>query len=691
LKSGAAYVPIEVEYPQHRKSYMFQDSKIRVLITESDKLFTISDYEGELFAIDVQMEHLDVTMENPALSNTSNDLAYVIYTSGSTGKPKGVMVEHGGSVNMILSQLSILGIEKSDKILQFASASFDASVYEIFMALYSGATLVMADSERMKDPSKFSELLRSEEVTVATLPPSFVNVLPKNTFNSLRVLITAGEAANVSDAIGLSQHLKYVNAYGPTECSVCVTTHNVTRSDGKYGSIPIGDSIYNTGVYLFNSALQLVPVGVDGELYVSGAGLARGYINQLELTKEKFIEHPYKKGERLYKTGDLCRWTEEGELLYKGRIDRQLKVRGHRIEAQEIETVLEEIEEVDEALVESIKSSAEDTVLVAYLVGADIKVDGMKKRLSKILPSFMVPDYFVTLKAFPLTTQGKVDRKQLPRPQELASNNEDFVAPQSKIEKELAKIWGKVLGKHAIGVEDNFFDIGGQSLKAIQIVFEIQKILNIRIELKTLFTNPTIKSLTGVLSKTESDIYKPIPAISYQENYPVSYAQKRLWVLNKFDKENAVFNIPIACKIQGVLDVNAFNSAFRLLIQRHEILRTGIVELNGEPRQKILRPEDVIFNFDAEIIAGDDKDSKIKAVAKEEADFVFSLEKAPLFRARLLKISDNEFVFLFTMHHIISDGWSNNILIAELFNFYKASKDNESILLPPLTIQYKDY
>ena len=427
-------------------------------------------------------------------------LAYVIYTSGSTGTPKGVMIEHRGFVNMITDQIRLFNVTSADHVLQFASCSFDASLSEIFMTLLSGATLVIARAETIHNVESFAQYLNEQHVTIATLPPSYLNALARRPLPTLRTLITAGEAPIIDDALFYAKNVTYINAYGPTEVSVCASVHYVEATDHSPRTIPIGTPLANTSIYVLDEASHLVPIGLPGEICVSGVGLARGYINQPELTREKFIAHPFKPAERLYKTGDWGLWRPDGQLEFLGRRDEQVKVRGYRIELEEIRQTLLRHPAVRDAVV--ILQDDPAASLIGYVVvRTEVDATALSAFLREYLPAYMVPETLLFLEALPLTPHNKIDRQALPSAASRRPTVAPTTAPRNAIEARLAAIWQEVLGQDG-GIDDNFFQVGGNSLQAIQLLSKISLACGVKLSARQLYLHPTVAALAQVLEKS---------------------------------------------------------------------------------------------------------------------------------------------------------------------------------------------
>jgi amino acid adenylation domain-containing protein len=503
LKAGAAYVPIDSNYPEERIKYILENSKISLLLTQSfinDKLSGFfSEFSSQLINLD-RLNFESLPCHHLALQTKTNDLVYVIYTSGSTGQPKGVMVEHKGLCNLALAEIETFGVNPSSRVLQFASFSFDAFIWEVLMAWGGGATLYLGNKDNLMPGLPLVERLRDDAITHITLPPSALAVLPWENLPSLQTIIVAGEACSPELVKKWSQGRNFFNGYGPTEGSVCATIAKYTSFDEK---ITIGRPITNVQVYILDPHLQPVPIGVAGELHIGGAGLARGYLDRPDLTAEKFIEvNLLGKTERIYKTGDLAKWRNDGNIEFLGRIDHQIKLRGFRIELGEIEAVLLKHPAVKEVIV-NLHKTENNQQLVAYVTGEliDDLSQKLKQHLKTHLPDYMIPSQIIRLDEFLLTPNGKIDRQALPHPNHESQSL--YEAPRNKIEQQLTEIWSLIVECEKISIHDNFFDLGGHSILAIKLLNEIQKNFNQELSLTSLFQNPTIAQLAQQLSQFE--------------------------------------------------------------------------------------------------------------------------------------------------------------------------------------------
>ena len=511
MKAGAIYVPLNSSYPLDRVAQLLADARPPVILTNSDLEDHLPAYFARAINLDLEWEDeiARASSNNPALPLLPRNGAYLIYTSGTTGKPKGVLVEHGGFTNMIRDQIERFGIRGDDRALQFASISFDASMYELFLALLAGACILPVPRSASSEDDSFLRFLKMESITIGTLPPSFLRTVGTRALAPIRLLITAGEAAAPDICTEIARTGRCINAYGPTEASVCVSCHAVS-ADGDYrAGVPIGRPISNDQIYILDAALNPVPIGIPGELCVGGAGLARGYLNQPDLTANVFRPDPFgpSPGGRLYHTGDLARWLPNGEIEFLGRKDQQVKVRGHRIELGEVETALNQLPDIREAVVMARPGPDGNQRLVAYVVAAcsPLSMPVLRTQLLKVLPESSIPDVFVEISAFPLNAAGKIDRKLLPA-LESANGSEPTapVEPRTDLERVLAGVYATVLGLARVGIRDSFFDLGGNSLIATQAVSRIRDLLRVDLSVPTLFESPGIEELAARLLREQA-------------------------------------------------------------------------------------------------------------------------------------------------------------------------------------------
>ncbi|MDQ6763754.1 MAG: amino acid adenylation domain-containing protein, partial [Bacteroidota bacterium] len=705
LKASAAYVPIDPDYPADRMKYMLEDTRASIILC-NDKSKTILPGDENYTLISLDSDWETITKQpayNAKNSLAFNNAAYVIYTSGSTGKPKGVINEHGGIANRLKWAQDYFGLTSDDAVLQKTSFSFDVSVWELIWPLLTGAKLVLAKPGGHKDNDYLKQIINRHHITMLHFVPSMLGVflpaLNDGECKSLQKVLCSGEALNPSHA-NLFRHklpgAELHNLYGPTEAAIDVSYWSLDNSNTEnIKVVPIGKPVANTQLYILDGDFKWAPVGVPGEIHIGGVQVARGYLNKPELTAEKFIQNRYNNDTacKLYKTGDLGRWLSDGNIEYLGRMDDQVKIRGFRIELGEIESVLQQHETISQVAVIVKENADSSKQLVAYIVaGETFNKQVIISYLKNKLPEYMVPALFVQLEALPLTSSGKVDKKALPVPDGNENLSNKYEEPANDMERKLAQVWQEILGVGRIGNNDNFFELGGHSLNAMQLVSRLHKLLNIKIDIGKIFSNPSVKELASALSFESQNKYSAIEQLPKQEYYDLSHAQKRFWVLSHFKDGSKAYNFSGAYIIEGKLNIDAFKKAIEKLIERHENLRTIFIEIGGEPRQKILSPEESLFQLKEIDLQNSRDEAKVIGEAKEfELAHSYDLATGPLFRATLFNLSEQQNVLLFSIHHIISDGWSKGILINEVLNFYKTYSSGQADNLPELPVQYKDY
>ena len=672
------YLPMDNDYTYERLSYMLQDSQASFLLT-TRKMQQKEVFDSKYIFFEDAEVYSSENIFTKNKSCTPGSLAYIIYTSGSTGRPKGVMVEHRGIASLKTFFEKGMGISENDRILQFASSSFDASVWEMFMALLNGASLYIASKEVIGDLNLFEGFMNTNEITVATLPPSYLSGIKPDNVRTLKTLITAGSATNF-DLVGRwDKKLLYINAYGPTETTICATWWKATGKRESYCTVPIGTPIFNTRVFILNSDNQIQPLGIPGELCVGGAGLARGYINRPELTEEKFIDNPFEPGSKMYRTGDMARWLPDGNIEFLGRTDHQVKIRGYRIEPGEIENCILSHKDVEDVAVLDLDDANGEKYLCAYVVANnEIKISEIREHLSSRLPEYFVPSFFVVLDKLPLTPNGKVDRKALPGPNDQNLMLNEYEAPSNPLEEKLVCIWQQVLSVGRVGMGDDFFSLGGHSLKATQLVSVINREFDAEMPLKELFKSPTLRAVARYIENSGKKVFKLISRADKRDYYPLSSSQKRLFLINQMGDTGTGYNMPIVLLIEGKLQKQRLEKTLQLLINRHESLRTSFELLEDEPVQKI--HTEVDFN-----VVYDNADES--EILEKVQNFIrpFDLMTAPLIRAGLIDISHDRHILIFDMHHIISDGTSMGIIVREFIELYKGTE------LPELKINYKDF
>ncbi len=589
LKAGGAYVPIDPEYPTERIRYMLNDSAVPVLLTQSQLVETLPEHSARVVCLDTDGTTISQEKsDNPSTGVTSDNLVYVIYTSGSTGQPKGAMVHHGGVVNCLRWMQETYKLNETDKFLLKTSLNFDPSVWELFWTLWVGASVCIARPGGQLDNAYLVDQIQKRSITSIYFVPSMLRVFLEepglNLCSSLKRVICGGEALalEVIDRFYKLLQTELHHSYGPTETSIAATEWTCEPQTQRR-IVPMGFPLANTQTYVLDRNMNLAPIGALGELYIGGLGLGRGYLNLAELTAERFIPDPFSSvpGARLYKTGDLVRYLPDGSLEFAGRVDHQVKIRGFRIELGEIEAQLSKHPAIKETVVSAREDTPGDKRLVAYVVTDQeqhVAIKEVREFLKTRLPDYMVPAAFVILKALPLMTNGKVDRRQLPEPEQAQPDGEQlFIAPRTAIEEMLAVTWSELLGVERIGIHHNFFDLGGHSLLGTQLVSRVRKVFQVELPLRSLFKSPTIAGMAATvetLLKDEQTPQPPLVALPRDSQLPLSFAQQRLWFLDQLQPGSPFYNLFSAVRLQGELDVSALEQSFNEMIRRHETLRT---------------------------------------------------------------------------------------------------------------------
>ncbi|HEV2395159.1 MAG TPA: amino acid adenylation domain-containing protein [Verrucomicrobiae bacterium] len=701
LLAGAAYVPLDPGYPVDRLSFIVQHARLSVLIAQQPLLDLVPKGDAQLFCVEARQDEaqkdttLQPMLKAPRRASQSSSLAYVIYTSGSTGRPKGVAIEHRSVSAFIHWAKGFFRPEDLSGVLASTSICFDLSVFELFVPLCCGGKVLLVDNAL-----GLAALPAADEVRLINTVPSAMRELLrlKAVPPSVRVINLAGEplATSLVDRIYRETRVQKVyDLYGPTETTTYSTC--ALRLPGARASI--GRPLPNEQVYLLDAQLQPAPIGIAAELYIGGEGLARGYLYRDDLTRERFVPHPFRPGARLYRTGDLARWRSDGNLEYLGRIDYQVKVRGFRVELGEIEAVLRAHSSVRETVVVAREDHPGDKRLVAYVVAADAKTlsaQDLRQAAIAKLPEYMVPSAFVFLDALPLTPNGKVDRKALPPPGE-EQRVGGFIAPRTPIEEQLAAIWREVLHINQVGLQDNFFDLGGHSLLATQVISRINELFKINLPLLALFSAPTIAQLSAGLEAGQWTDHAapilPLQAVTRRASHPVSFVQERLWFLNELQPGGHAYNVPTVLRLKGHLDRKALAKALDHIGQRHEALRASFHYANGELTQVIARK----FQFDSQDVdlgnaPAEEKEKRAREWALGEARRAFDLAAGPLTRVSVARLEDCEHLLAVVMHHTVSDGWSLAIFFRELQALYDAfAAGKPAPPLPKLSIQYIDF
>jgi amino acid adenylation domain-containing protein len=693
LKAGGAYVPLDREYPPERLRFMIDDAQLRFVVTKGQEF--VGDTGVQL--IDVTTAEIDCESEADLESGvTADNLAYVIYTSGSTGIPKGVAITRRNASAFLHWATDFFSTEKLQAVLASTSINFDLSVFELFAPLTAGGRVILAENAL-----QLPEIEAASQVElINTVPSAMAELVRQNAIpSSVRVINLAGEALSrklVQDVYALGMVEQVVNLYGPSEDTTYSTYELVADAAGE--PVLIGRPISNSQIYLLDGEMQPVAIGLPGELYIAGDGLARGYLDRAELTAERFVANPFARGagERLYRTGDLARYREDGRIEYLGRLDHQVKIRGFRIELGEIETQLQRHPLVHECVVAANEAAAGGKRLVAYVAGAEtITASELRHYLKDKLPDYMVPQWIVKLDQLPLTANGKVDRKALPAPERADEAVAGYVAPKTPEEELLAGIWAEVLELERVSVHDNFFERGGHSLLATQVMARVREVFKVEIPLRSLFENPTIAELSANLNAglfTRKQDTHPLTRASRIDPLPLSFAQERLWFWEQLQPGTPTYNLTSAFRIDGDLDVATLEQSLNEIIGRHEILRTSFAAVEGQPVQIIAPHSLVPLNVtDLSDLPESEREPNVREIAREEALRPFDLTKAPLLRLKLLRLSTREHVALVSMHHIISDAWSLGVLVQEIATLYQEFSSDKTSSLSELPVQYADF
>ncbi|MBK8901319.1 MAG: non-ribosomal peptide synthase/polyketide synthase [Anaerolineaceae bacterium] len=734
LKAGGAYLPIDPAFPAQRIQFMLADAQAPLLLTQSSIVDSLPEQQAQVLCLDELLPKLaDLPTDLPETAVTPHNLAYIIYTSGSTGRPKGVQIVHQSLVNLLTSMADQPGMAPDDRLLAITTLSFDIASVELYLPLLAGAQIFMAPQTAVTDPQQLITLMQQEAITYLQATPATWQMLINGGWQGQPGLkmITGGEALSVA----LAQQLlargdKLWNMYAPSETTTYSTIYPVLAEElDPQQSIPIGRPLANTQLYILDHNRRPVPIGVTGELYIGGTGVARGYLNQPELTSERFVENPFDKvtrrqgdkvtdftpsprdvliahpvtlspghrvtGSPLYRTGDLASFRPDGAVNFYGRSDHQVKIRGFRVELGEIESRLRQHPGVAQAVVHPFKQQ-----LVAYLIfeREDVPTAELRAFVQETLPAYMVPHLFIGLDAFPLTPNGKVDRKTLPAPTGERDASEAYVAPSSPTERQLAEIWQRLLNVNEVGIHDNFFTQGGHSLLAIQLISAVGQQLDRHIPLRVLFDAPTIAGLAHYLD-TETEAApagerssKPAVTRAFPDDrLPLSLAQKRLWFFYKLNPQSAAYNVPIALRLRGDVNLRWLQQSLLDVINRHEVLRTVFYEADdvyGRSRPIKQLP---VQHTDLRQLPADQVEAEVMQRVADEVKRPFALTTDLPIRVQLLDLADDAVVLLLTLHHIAIDLWSIDLLVHEVVTIYRAYQAGEAPDLPPLAMQYSDY
>ena len=707
LKAGAAYVPLDPNYPEERLGFIAEDAAIQVLVTRDTVLSQMGSPAGNTPVVSLDENFIGLDSENRSGPFLPSQLAYLIYTSGSTGKPKGVAIEHRSVVSFVHWIRESFTDEELAGVLGATSICFDLSVFEMFGSLCWGGTIILVDQalDLVSCPHRDSVTL------VNTVPSVAAALLKAQAFPPSVITVNlAGEPLSTMlvDALYKQSHIRSVNdLYGPTETTVYSTW---TRREPRQIAT-IGRPLANTVVYVLDDRLQPVSLGMTGELWIGGSGVARGYWQRPDLTAERFLPNPFSTqiGDRIYRTGDLARWRPDGQLEYLGRADHQIKLRGYRIELGEIEAAMHRIPDLSASVVvprtKTSVTSVEDITLVAFVVAVNHETPSvvmLRSSLTTTLPEYMIPAQFILVRELPLTANGKLDRKRLMLSpvDELGgfelTDRQDYVAPRNQQERAITEIWQSVTGQARVGIHDRFFELGGHSLQALVISSRITALLGRSIPARSIFEFPTIAQLCRQLDATvdQLDEFHPIPAASCQDQYPLSFGQQGLWLIQAMLSDRATYNEPMVFRVTGQVDRERLRSAMQSISQRHDILRTALVQDGDSLVQRVLpfdRFSVPLREISLRDLPNSSRDRLLQTHLLDEVRQPFDLAQAPLWRGLWIDRSESEGVLVLTFHHSIVDEWSNRLIVQELATFYAAGEHRREARIPELPIQYGDY
>ncbi|MBV9109685.1 MAG: amino acid adenylation domain-containing protein, partial [Gemmatimonadetes bacterium] len=701
VKAGAAYVPLDPSYPAERLAFMLGDADVSVLLTAGAPGDAFAAFAGPVVSLAGDADAIAARPADALQVNAHPEsLAYVVYTSGSTGRPKGIGIPQRGVVRLV-RETDYVQLQADDRVAQASNASFDALTFELWGALLNGATLVVLDRDTTLSPTALADAFASHGITTAFLTTALFNAVAREAprgFAGLRHLLFGGELvdpAAVRAVLETGAPGRLLHVYGPTESTTYATWQLVPSVAPDAATVPIGGPLANTTIYVLDAAMAPVPAGVPGELFVGGAGLAWGYLGRPALTAETFVPSPFEAGGRLYRTGDRVRWTPRGEIEFVGRVDFQVKIRGFRIEPGEVESAIRAHPDVSDAIV-VVRDDPAGRRLVAYAAAEGALTAGeLKAYLKSRLPEYMVPSAIVVMEALPLNPNGKVDRAALPEP-ELWTDERDSIAPRTQAEELLAGIYAEVLGAARVGATDNFFALGGHSLLATRLISRIRQAFAIELPLRALFEAPAVEALAAridALAREGAGVQAP-PLVTVERGgpLPLSFAQQRLWFIDQLEPASAAYNMPFALRLRGALHVAALDASITALVARHETLRTRFAAAAGEATQVIDPPAPAtIARIDISHLDPEVREVELHALAADEAALPFDLATGPLFRCTLVTLGDDEHAVLFTLHHIVSDGWSMGVLISEVSELYGAARDGRAPRLAELPVQYADF
>jgi len=679
MKAGHTYVPVDITYPDDRIEYILEDSEVAFVLIDPKGAERIpASFNGKI--IDVTEETYTYPYIAPESSN-QNDTAYLIYTSGSTGKPKGVEISHLNALAFLTWSDTEFASTPYTCLYAATSYCFDLSVFEMFLPLIQGKRIRL-----LKSALEISDYVMDESGVFINTVPSVVRTLLEQDFDWKNVvaLNMAGEPVPVifKDLLDYKR-IEVRNLYGPSEDTTYSTIYRF--EDGQYDSVPIGTAVGYTHAYILDQSSNLLPIGVEGEICLSGLSVAKGYLNKPELTAEKFVENPFVPGQKMYRTGDLGKWMPDGKLAYIGRMDDQVKVRGYRIELGEIQYRIEQIPEVKQAVVLVNELNGEPTIIAYWSTSEAISQEAITDQLSQFLPHYMMPGCYVLMDEIPLNANGKVDKKKLPLPQSNA--NTECVRPENELQHHLLSIWQEILNRTDFGITDNFFELGGHSLKATRLKGIIAREIGKELTINEIFLTPTIKGQSQLIETRGLKEVQVINTTEQQEYYPLSFTQERLWVLTQFEEASKAYHMPAAFRITGNLDTERLQAALNMVVEKHEILRTVFKEVHGNPVQIVQSVEQSKVNIEEHQLTDN---TPLSDALKTDWNRPFDLQNGPLLRCSILRDS-SETILSFNMHHIISDGWSIGVLFSDVTKAYQLLTSKERQSLIPLEIQFKDF
>lgn len=709
MKAGGAYMPIDPHYPEERIRYMLEDSGTELVFADGARSGAAAVVPATLQVLEIADETLFSGVDDAA-APSPQDAAYpmyVIYTSGSTGQPKGVIVPHRSFYNFGHSLRTFFEGQygERDRCLSLTNISFDVSVAELFMPLMFGACTVLYPEPKLLDPRRIAEVIAEERITFAYLPPSLLKEVARLLEQSASVITLDKMLVGVEPIqdetlelfTKLNPKIRIMNGYGPTEATVCSNLYAYKPGAYRGGYVPIGGPMHNVEIYIFGYGGQLAPISAAGELYIAGSGLADGYVNKPDMTAERFLPHPYREGRFMYRTGDIAKWLPDGNAMYVDRADEQVKIRGVRIEMNEVRSQLISLPEVEDAVVVVREQASDDKELCAYVVASDeLPSREWRRKLKDKLPEAMIPAYITAIDTIPLTPNGKVDRRALPEPEFGLRERKNLELPRDGMEERVAAIWEEVLGDTAgpIGIHDDFFELGGHSLKAAVLAGKLQQATGTLVPLSLIFELTSIAEIAAWLKERDgaAAAAEPIPKTERREWYPMSRAQRRQYMMQMLAGDATMYHVPFALRLQGWLDAARLENAFTALMSRHESLRTTFHMTKDEFRQIVHPP--YAFKLEAldpaaltgdEALRGAPPDGVEVTRLMEVFQRPFHLDKLPLLRAGLLRLNEEDHLLLLDVHHIITDGVSSALLVNELSQLYAGQALRE------LRVQYSDY